>query len=168
MSDKGREYEIDGWMSIEEEGEVEDARDLAKKSFEKAIEHGNIGAYFGLANLMSDSDPEKIGYLRKAAQIGRLDAMWELYYAIPESETIEKYAWLKIVADNEVIADAKSEFDCSIEDFSEEIVSKINEFSDGLIKKITDSGYALGTGANPIFNNSITSQFTRIRRVGPL
>ena len=47
MSDQGYEFESDGWMYIEEADEDEDALDLAMDAFQKAINAGNSGAYYG-------------------------------------------------------------------------------------------------------------------------
>ena len=144
MSDEGRDFEVDGWMSLEEVGEEEDALDLAKEAFLKAIEAGNIGAYSGLANL-ADSEQEKIEYLKKAANVGRLDAMWELYLELEDS--IEKYAMLKIVASQDIIADAKDEFDSN--DLSDDKIKEIDLYVEKFLSDLKESGMELGTGANP-------------------
>jgi hypothetical protein len=148
MTDQGREYEMDGWMSLEAEDEEEDARELAKEAFQKAIDAGNIGAYYGLGSLVEDGT-QKVEYLRKATDAGRLDAMWELYM-VSENKT-EQYAVVSIVVDNGLIADAKEELDLTADEMTPDEIEKGNKLKTEILNRIESSGNSLGTGANPYF-----------------
>jgi hypothetical protein len=148
MSDQGYDFESDGWMHIEEADEEEDALELAKEAFHKAIEAGNLGAYYGLASLINDdTSDKKIDYLEKATGAGRLDAMWELY--LISNEKIKKYGLISIVVDHQIVADAKGEFESLKEGLSTDEIEKGKLFKNQLIKDIESSGNTLGTGGNP-------------------
>ena len=148
MSDHGYELESDGWMHIEEADEEEDALDLAREAFQKAIHAGNLGAYYGLASLLdNDNSDEKIQYLTKAAGAGRVDAMWELYLILDDK--IEKYGLVSIVADHQIVADAKDEYDLLTEELSADEIEKGKSYKEQLIQEIENSGNKLGTGGNP-------------------
>lgn len=148
MSDQGYEFESEGWMHIEEADEEEDALDLAREAFQKAITAGNLGAYYGLASLIDDDDSdEKVEYLTKAAGVGRLDAMWELYLILDDK--IKKFGLVSIVADHQIVADAKGEYDLLTEELSADDIEKGKLYKEQLIKEIENSGNKLGTGGNP-------------------
>ena len=116
--------------------------------YQKSIDAGNLGAYYGLASLINDdTNADKLDYLTKAAGAGRLDAMWELY--LISNDNIKKYGLVSIVADHQIVADAKDEFESLKEDLSTDEIEKGKLYKEQLIKEIENSGNTLGTGGNP-------------------
>ena len=146
--EQGNDFEVEGWMSIEEEGEEDNASEYAEESFRKAIEAGNQGAYSGLGSITKDNE-KKIKYLELAAFAGSLDLMWELYLSM--DDCVEKFAWLTIVANNNIMPDAEDELEISLKDLSSDKKAQVSDVSNNYLKKIEDGGCKLGTGMHPYY-----------------